>query len=453
MKISPYTSYRKVTLPWLKEVPAHWLNSRIKFSTYVKGRVGWHGLNSSEFLTEGEFYLITGTEFIKKEVHWNKCYRISEERYEEDPYIQLKENDLLITKDGTIGKLAIVKNLPGKSSVNSGVFVTRPLRKEYDTNFMYYILSSQLFTEFININKTGTTINHLYQETFENFEYFFPPTIDEQQTITTFLDMKTAQVDNLIAEKEKLLKLLEEKRIAIITHAVTKGLDADVKMKPSGIDWLGDIPEHWDIRKVNHLFETIGSGTTPKSDNIEYYDGDIPWVTTSELREEEIFDTVNKLTDLALVDYSTLRYYNVGSVAIAMYGATIGRLGIFRIKATVNQACCVFDKSDDIFNKYFYYWLLMAKPVLISLSSGGGQPNLNQEQLKQIRITCPGMKEQLEIVEYLDTKIKYSIELENSVKSAIEKLKEYRISLITSAVTGKIDVRNFVQEPGNEKVH
>ena len=137
------------------------------------------------------------------------------------------ENDLLLTKDGSIGKLAIVKDIPYKASVNSGVFVTRPLNNDYDTNYMFYLLSSDLFKEFINYQKTGTTINHLYQEVFENFEYCYPPSIEEQHTIANFLDYKTSQIDELIEKKGQLLKLLEEKRIALITQAVTKVRNRD----------------------------------------------------------------------------------------------------------------------------------------------------------------------------------------------------------------------------------
>ena len=125
------------------------------------------------------------------------------------------------------------------------------------------------------------------------------------------------------------------------------------KYKDSGVEWLGEIPEHWSVWKVSHGFKNIGSGTTPKSDNLAFYEGDIPWITTSELRESLIEDTAQKVTQEALKNYSALKVYPKGSIAIAMYGATIGRLGILGIDAAVNQACYVFSESK-IFDLPFF---------------------------------------------------------------------------------------------------
>jgi type I restriction enzyme, S subunit len=156
--------------------------------------------------------------------------------------------------------------------------------------------------------KTGFVVAILWQpnlnqDALKRIKIPIPP-VQEQQSIARFLDQKTAQIDALIEQKEKLLKLLTEKRTAIITQAVTKGLDPKVKMKDSGIEWLGEVPEHWEVWKATHGFLKIGSGTTPKSDNFDYYNGEILWVTTSELRESVITNTTYKVTDLALREYN-----------------------------------------------------------------------------------------------------------------------------------------------------
>ena len=142
--------------------------------------------------------------------------------------------------------------------------------------------------------------------------------------------------------------------------------------KDSRINWLENVPENWEVWKVTHGFEIIGSGTTPKSEDPDYYDGDIPWVTTTELRETTIMDTSKKITLKALNDYSALRLYPAGTLLIAMYGATIGRLGILGISASVNQACCAFSMPTKFNLEFFYYWLMYRRPVLISLSVGWG---------------------------------------------------------------------------------
>ena len=134
------------------------------------------------------------------------------------------------------------------------------------------------------------------------------------------------------------------KKVSLINQAVTKGLDPNVLMKDSGIEWLGEVPAHWDFWKLSHAFDQIGSGTTPSTNNEKYYGGDIPWVTTSELREKIITKASKPVTELALKEVPSLKLYPIGSLLIAMYGATIGRLGILGVEASVNQACCVLNQ-------------------------------------------------------------------------------------------------------------
>ncbi|WP_218777085.1 restriction endonuclease subunit S [Salinicola salarius] len=140
------------------------------------------------------------------------------------------------------------------------------------------------------------------------------PSIGEQRAIVRFLDHKTAQIDALISKKQSLLDKLAEQRTALISQAVTKGLDPTVPMRDSGVSWLGAVPKHWETWKVTHGFNRIGSGTTPRSDNPLFYDGNVPWVTTSELREDTIFDTSQKVTEEAVAQYSALKLYPKGSL-------------------------------------------------------------------------------------------------------------------------------------------
>lgn len=158
-----YPAYKDSGVKWIGQVPKEWRFKRIKHTTYVKGRIGWKGLRSDEFLEKGYAFLITGTDFSNGLIDWKTCYHIDRERYEEDPYIQLKEDDLLITKDGTIGKVALVKNLDGFACLNSGIFVVRPTTPDYITRYMYWVLISSTFKEFNHYTSSGSTIKHLYQ--------------------------------------------------------------------------------------------------------------------------------------------------------------------------------------------------------------------------------------------------------------------------------------------------
>lgn len=207
------------------------------------------------------------------------------------------------------------------------------------------------------------------------------------------------------------------------------------KYKPSGVEWLGDVPEHWELWKVAHGFDLIGSGTTPPSDQSEWYDGGIPWITTGELRENIIFDTEKKVTDEAIRNFSALKIFPRESLAIAMYGATIGRLGILGVNATTNQACCVLYGGEIFDIKFVFYWLQAFKETIILLASGGGQPNISQDKIRSVKISCPSIGEQQPIVEYLDRETGRIDDLIAKKERLIELLQDKRTALISRAVT------------------
>jgi len=221
--LNPNVKMKDSGVGWIGEIPKGWNITKVKYNSYVKGRIGWQGLKSDEFTDEGPF-LVTGSDFKKGMVNWEWCYHISEKRYNEAPPIQLNEKDLLITKDGTIGKLAIVKNMPGKAILNSGIFVVRPLNNKYLTDYMYWILSSGVFEEYVKIMGTGSTIKHLYQETFINFSYPLPK-IEEQHEINEYLKERVEKVDQTIENTLSQIQKLKEYRQSLIYEAVTGKID------------------------------------------------------------------------------------------------------------------------------------------------------------------------------------------------------------------------------------
>ena len=225
-------------------------------------------------------------------------------------------------------------------------------------------------------------------------------------------------------------------------------LDSEVMMKDSGIPWLGEVPAYWSTWKITHGFRRIGSGTTPKSDNSYYYGGDIPWVTTSELRERVIDDTIAKVTTTAIRDYPALHIYPSGTLLFAMYGATIGRLGILGIPAAVNQACVAFSDPFYFDIQFVYYWFQMRKPVLLAFSAGGGQPNLSQEDLRQVRIPVPSIDEQRAIADYLDRETARLDALVAAKERLLELLAEKRQALITRAVSRGLDPNAPLRDSG-----
>ena len=208
------------------------------------------------------------------------------------------------------------------------------------------------------------------------------------------------------------------------------------EIEPSEVDWIGDVPSHWKERKIIYGFQQVGSGTTPKSDNDAYYDDEgVPWVTTSELRETTITKTKQYLTPKAMEDHSSLRLYPIDSVLFAMYGATIGRLGLLGVPSTVNQAVCVFAKPRDVHHKYIFYWLLMRRDILVGLSSGGGQPNLSQDDLRKVKTLVPPREEQEQIARFLDSAVGKIDTLVSKKREMIELLQEKRRALVSRCVT------------------
>lgn len=178
-----------------------WIVKKLGKTATLKARIGWQGLTTSEYLESGEFYLVTGTDFTNGSIDWDNCHFVHETRYKQDRNIQLKSNDVLVTKDGTIGKVALIDKLSQPATLNSGVFVIRPIDKSFDPKFFFYLLSSEIFTDFLNQLSAGSTINHLYQKDFINFKYKTPESITEQQKIASVL----FEMDNEIFELQNKL--------------------------------------------------------------------------------------------------------------------------------------------------------------------------------------------------------------------------------------------------------
>lgn len=220
--------------------------------------------------------------------------------------------------------------------------------------------------------------------------------------------------------------------------------------KESGVEWVGEIPSDWSMWKLAHAFNEIGSGTTPPTNNEKWFKGDVPWITTGELREKIITDTKKKLSPSTLKAFPTLKKYPVGSIAIAMYGATIGRLGIFGVEAATNQACCVMTTSTQLNNKYLFYWLWAFKEDIIRLSSGGGQPNINQEKVASLRVSAPKSKEQQKIASFLDHETAKIDTLIAKQEKLIELLKEKRQAVISHAVTKGLNPQAPMRDSGVE---
>jgi len=437
---------------WLGYIPKNWTLCKIKYDTYVKGRIGWQGLTTSEYIDSGAF-LVTGTDFNNGSINWDSCCHVDVTRYNEDPFIQLRNGDLLITKDGTIGKIALLKDLPGIATLNSGIFVTRPINSKYNNEYLFWILSSSVFNDFIEYVKTGSTINHLYQKTFEEF-YFPVPKLTEQNFICSFLKQKTSQIDSLIEKKKRLIELLKEYRTAIINHAVTKGLDSNARMKDSGIEWIGQIPEHWEMNRLTCLVDKITNGYVGPTRDILRDEG-VKYIQSTHIKDNSIIFDPPYFVSREWSD-SHERSKLIKDDLLIVQTGSIGEIGI--VTEEFEEANChaliiLRARLSVMSPRYLLYSLTSEYGYnsLHSIKTGALHPHLNATKVKDIYIPTPTMEEQEKIQDYIAKNINLINVAILKIKGQLKLLSEYRTSLISDAVTGKIDVRDYaerVSEPG-----
>lgn len=197
-----------------------WNNFNLMKCSKIKARIGWQGLKKSEYLDSGYAYLVTGTDFDAGVIHWEACHFVDKARYDLDSNIQIQNDDILITKDGSLGKTAIVKGLHSPATLNSGIFVVRPLNNAYDPLFVYYILSSFVFKDFLDKLSAGSTIVHLYQKDISKFEFMLPPTKEEQVAIASVLFDLDDEISALEQKRSKAYKIKQGMMQQLLSGAI-----------------------------------------------------------------------------------------------------------------------------------------------------------------------------------------------------------------------------------------
>ena len=315
--------------------------------------------------------------------------------------------------------------------------ITARANRPIDYRYMAYLFDSEPFRTQIRNSVSGVKVYSITQLILKNAKLLLPP-LPEQSTIAAFLDDRCGQVDGIIADLEQQVEILRQYKKALITEIVTKGLDKSAPMKDSGIDWIGEIPAHWKLKRIKHGAGVIGSGTTPESGNMDYYDGDIPWIQSGDLYGRDVItETEKTITSLAVKSYSALRQYCNDFVIVAMYGASVGNVAISKISAFVNQACCVLipDSNNDV--QYLYYWLTVCQDDLVCQSFGGGQPNISQQKIKNEPFVQAPLSEQQAIADFLGRKGAEVDALITVKQRAADVMRQYKKSLIYEYVTGK----------------
>ena len=270
------------------------------------------------------------------------------------------------------------------------------------------------------------------------------PPLSQQRTIVRYLDQETARLDLLVAQNRKLLDVLRERREALITTSVLRGLNPAVSFRDSGVPWIGDVPTHWEIWKLGHL-ASVGNGTTPNRGKQEYWEnGDIPWLNSSVVNQEEVTGADQFVTRLAVHDYH-LRLVRSGSVVVAIVGQgkTRGRAAVLSIDSTMSRHLAFISLADGRLSSWYLKWTLAAAyDYLRSISDdlGSTRGGLTGEHLSNLRVPVPPKAEQQEIVMKIALRIRAIDDLSKEAERTMVLLKERRASLISEAIVGMIDV-------------
>lgn len=346
-----------------------------------------------------------------------------------------QKNDIFIIKSGaTTGNVAYV-DVDLEFNIWSPLAVVRCNERIADYKFIYYQFLSDIFKKQVSLSWSFGTQENIGMGVIERLNAVCPG-VDEQRIISAYLDKQCAAIDKVLKAKREQLTVLEELRKSIIHKAVTKGLDDSVEMKDSGIEWIGKVPKHWEKEKLFRICQMVSSGGTPSTFEPDYYDGNIIWVQTGDLNDGYIETTEKTITEEGLQD-SSAKLFPAGTLIIALYGATIGKLGLLVKESATNQACCAMVFYPWMDAKYFFYLFFDYRDVLISCGYGGGQNNISQGTIKQTYLCFPKYDEQLEIIKYLDKECDRIEKLRKNLNDQISTLEQYRASLIHECVTGK----------------
>lgn len=427
-KYRPYPAYKPSGVEWVGDIPEGWKRSYLGFECSVKARLGWKGLKADEYVDDGFIFLATPN--IKNDaIDFTNVNYITEKRYAESPEIALEVGDVLVTKDGsTTGTSNVVRALPRPATVNSSIAVLRS-DGALDSVFLYYFFLSEFTQSVINRVRGGMGVPHLFQADLRKFDLLLPP-LPEQTKIAAFLDHETAKIDGLIAKQQRLIALLEEKRQAVISHAVTKGLDPTALLRPSGIDWLGDVPAHWEVKRLKYLCQ-VSTGSRNTEDAKE--DGVFPFFVRSQ--------TVERINSGP---------YNCEAILTAGDGVGVGKVyhyidGQF----DCHQRVYMLTDFEELSGKFIFEYLENNFfNVALAGQAKSTVDSLRMPVFLNFEVTVPPNHEQNAIVAHVARKKNTFAKLSKQAQSAITLLKERRTALISAAVTGKVDLREWQAPEG-----
>jgi type I restriction enzyme S subunit len=428
-----YPEYKDSGIEWLGEIPSHWFCTQIKYGFDITlGKMLTKEPKNESYELKSYLKAIniqpTGVDVSSVDKMWFSPSEITS--------LRLQKNDLLISEGGDVGRSAIWNNELSECYIQNAINRARAL-KDNSSKFLLHWMHTLKSSEFIDIICNKATIAHYTAEKVEASPLFLP-TPEEQQKIANFLDHETAKIDTLIAKQEKLIELLKEKRQAVISHAVTKGLNPDAPMKDSGVEWLGEVPEHWEMKRFKHLFK-IRKRIAGKTGF------DILSITQKGIKVKDITSGEGQLS----MDYSKYQLVYQGDYAMNHMDLLTGFVDISNYNGVTSPDYRVFTLEHKLSEPPYYLRLLQMgylDKLFYPLGQGAahiGRWRLPTEAFNEFLAPCPPQEEQKEISQFINlTHGKVDALLEEADR-AVNLMKERKTALISAAVTGKIDVRDW----------
>ncbi len=427
-KYKPYPAYKPSGVEWLGNIPAHWEVRRLKYLATVNDEALPETTDRDMEITYVDIGNvdsvggITGTEDLVFEDAPSRARRI------------VRQGDVIISTVRTyLRAIARIESADTNLIVSTGFAVIRP--RSLDDGFVAYALSSPYFVERVVAHSTGVSYPAINASELACLDIAFPP-LPEQRAIAAFLDRETASIDDLVLKKERLVELLQEKRKALITRAVTRGLDPNAPMKDSGVEWLGEIPAHWEVNRLKYLADFINGAAF---DPAEWGTEGTPIIRIQNLNGGDDFNYTTRKLPMKYVS-------QVGDLLFGWSGNRGTSFGPFlwwrKGEYYLNQH--IFRVLPLNVTKDWFYWALKAVTFHVERQAHGiiGMVHITRDELGVIYIPIvPNVSEQRAIASFLDQETAKLDGLIAKVREAMDRLKELRTALISAAVTGRIDVR------------
>lgn len=439
--------YRDMKSPGVEgvgRIPSHWSVQRIKHLVETPVTDGPH--ETPEFLDEGVPF-VSAEAISEGRINFDKIrgFISSDDHVRFSKKYLPKRNDIFVVKSGASTGTTAIVDTDTEFNIWSPLAAIR-CSHDHDPRFVLYAIRSRNFQEAIQLGWNFGTQQNISMGVLQNLWICSPP-LPEQRIIAAFLDRETGKIDGLIEEQRRLIALLKEKRQAVIFHAVTKGLDPTISMKDSGVEWLGDIPADWTASPLKYLV-TFRSGGTPDKSNLDYWDGDVPWVSARDLKNETVQDSNLHISEHAL-STGAASLVAKGSVIVLVRGMTLAHTFPVCIVAqpmAINQDLKALNSNSSISNEYLALALRGLSDVSLARvdEAGHGTKALRMEAWTSMHIPVPPEADQAAIQRFVSRETAKIDALTSEAKKAIGLLQERRNALISAAVTGKIDVRGGI---------